>query len=314
MFTRIDHVVIAVADVLQGMAQYRKLGFDIYPGGAHPGMGTHNAIALNQDDYMELLAIRDPAEQSVAAARPGSWVAGLAEFVAAGGGIRYIVLQSDDLIADVAAMRNRGVDVSDAMAGSRFTAAGQELRWKLAMLGGQNALPIFFIEHLTPMAERRKQVPSAAAQTTPSPAMPPYAMKERGFHPNGVYALERSYIVTPDVERAAATYARVLGLPQPPITPGTVIMSDMAVFQIGATGLGVVQPYAPGPAADALERRGPGPFQALFRTTSMGAAARWMKEQGLPPLARGVRNTGEHAMLATPAEACGAYIGFVGPE
>jgi catechol 2,3-dioxygenase-like lactoylglutathione lyase family enzyme len=314
MFTRIDHVVIAVADVQQGMAQYRKLGFDIYPGGAHPGMGTHNAIALNQDDYIELLAIRDPAEQSAAAARPGSWVAGLAEFVAAGGGIRYIVLQSDDLIADVAAMRNRGVDVSDAMAGSRLTAAGQELRWKLAMLGGQNALPIFFIEHLTPMAERRKQVPAAADQSTPSPSVPPYAMKVRRFHPNGVYALERSYIVTPDVERAAATYARVLGLPQPPITPGTVIMSDMAVFQIGATGLGVVQPYAPGPAADALERRGPGAFQALYRTTSMGAAARWMKEQGLPPLARGVRNTGEHAMLATPAEACGAYIGFVGPE
>jgi hypothetical protein len=29
---------------------------------------------------------------------------------------------------------------------------------------------------------------------------------------------------------------------------------------------------------------------------------------------RGVRANGEHAMLATPAEACGAYIGFVGPE
>jgi len=33
-----------------------------------------------------------------------------------------------------------------------------------------------------------------------------------------------------------------------------------------------------------------------------------------PPPARGVRNTGEQAMLATPADACGAYIGFVGPE
>jgi len=91
-------------------------------------------------------------------------------------------------------------------------------------------------------------------------------------------------------------------------------MSNMAVFQLGPTGLGVVQPYAEGPAADALNRRGPGPFQALYRTTSMGAAARWMQEKGLPPLARGIRNTGEHAMLATPADACGAYIGFVGPE
>ena len=39
-------------------------------------------------------------------------------------------------------------------------------------------------------------------------------------------------------------------LPQPALVKGTVIMSDMAVFQIGPTGLGVVQPYAAGPAAD----------------------------------------------------------------
>lgn len=129
-----------------------------------------------------------------------------------------------------------------------------------------------------------------------------------------MYTLERAYIVTPDVETAAATYANVLGVPQPPMQRGTVIMSDMAVFQLGPTGLGIAQPYGPGPAADALERRGPGPFQALYRTTSMGAAACWMQEHGMPPLARGVRNTGEQAMLATPAEACGAYIGFVGPE
>jgi len=322
MLTRIDHVVIAVSDLPQAMTQYRKLGFDIHPGGDHPGMGTHNAIGLNQEDYIELLAIRDQTEQRSAAARPGSWVTGLAEFVAAGGGLRYVVVQSDDLAVDVAAMRGRGVDVSDAMDGRRVTSSGLELQWKLALPGPQNALPIFFIQHLTSLAERRKQVPVG---TTPSPSAPPLLMgggEIRGTsslnggsgHPNGVYALERAYIVTQDVEAAAATYAKVLGLPEPAITKGTVIMSNMAVFQLGPTGLGVVQPYAAGPAADALEHRGPGPFQALYRTRSMGAAARWMQDQGLPPLAHGVRNTGEHAMLATPAEACGAYIGFVGPE
>ncbi len=95
---------------------------------------------------------------------------------------------------------------------------------------------------------------------------------------------------------------------------GTVIMSHMAVFQYGPAGLTIAHPYAPGPASDALERRGPGPFQALFRTTSMGAAARWMQEHGMPPPAIGTRDTGEKAMLVSPGEACGAYIGFVGPE
>jgi hypothetical protein len=45
----------------------------------------------------------------------------------------------------------------------------------------------------------------------------------------------------------------------------------------------------------------------------MDAAARWMAAHGVPPPARGIRNTGEQAMLVRPDDACGAYIGFVGP-
>jgi hypothetical protein len=294
MFTRIDHVMICVPDLAQGIAQFGKMGFNVYPGGNHPGKGTHNAIALNNEDYIELLAVRDAAEYA-ASGKPGIWNTGLTDFVAAGGGIRYVVIQSDNLEADAAAMRARGVEVSDATAGNRRTPAGLELQWKSAVLGAANPLPLFFIQHVTPMAARRKQVAVA------------------GNHPNGVYTLERAYIVTHDVEATAAQYAKVLGLPQPTTVKGTVIMSDMSVFQLGEHGLGVVQPYADGPAADALER-GPGPFQVLYRTTSMGTAERWMQQHGMPPLARGVRNTGEIAMLATPPEACGAYIGFVGPQ
>lgn len=282
--------MICVRDLAQGMAQYRRLGFDIHPGGVHTGKGTHNAIAFNQDDYIELLAIRDAVEY-----RAGSPYGGLTNFIAAGGGIRYVVIQCDNLAVEVAAMRARGVDVTDPMDGERRTPGGDELRWKAAFLGPANALPIFFIEHVTPVEVRRIQVPTAAQ------------------HANGVYALERAYIVVQDAEAAAATYANVLGVAQPALQRGTVIMSNMAIFQLGPTGLGVVQPYAPGPAAEALAR-GAGPFQALYRTTSMSAAARGMQTHGIPPLPRGVRNTGEHAMLATPDIACGAYIGFVGPE
>jgi hypothetical protein len=103
-------------------------------------------------------------------------------------------------------------------------------------------------------------------------------------------------------------------MPAPALQRGTVIMADMAVFDLGPTGLSVAQPYAPGPAADALARRGPGPFQVLYRTSSMGAADRWMRDHGVPPPPRGIRNTGEHAMLVPPEHACGAYVGLVGPE
>ena len=291
MFTRIDHLMICVPDLARGMEQYRRMGFNVQPGGAHPGKGTHNAIAFNDEEYLEILAVRDPAEYAAAS----SWGGGLPAFIAAGGGIRYAVLQSDDLAADVAAMRARGVDVSDAMDGSRRTPDGKELKWKAAVLGPKNLLPIFFIQHLTPLAERRKLAGAAD-------------------HPNGVRFLERTYIVVQDLEASVAAYSKVLGVSEPRMYKGTVIMSHMAVFQFGPAGLTIAHPYAPGPASDALERRGEGPFQALYRTTSMGAAARWIEKHGMPPPARGVRDTGEHAMLVPPGEACGAYIGFVGPE
>jgi catechol 2,3-dioxygenase-like lactoylglutathione lyase family enzyme len=287
VLTRIDHVMICVADLARGVDAYRRIGFDVHPGGAHSSGGTENAIAFLQDDYLELLGVRDGLASEASA--------GLTAFLAAGGGLRYISIQSDDLDADVAAMRSRGVDVSDASDGGRRTPGGQELRWRAASLGAGNPLPIFFIQHLTPLAERKRQVPSP------------------GAHPNGVLRVERAYVAVASVAEEAATYARVLGMPVPKIVRGNVIRADMAVFEIGPTGLGVAQPAEPGPAAEALARRGPGPFQVLFRTRRMDAAAGHMANHGLPPPARGVRNTGEQAMLVLPPDACGVYIGFVGP-
>ena len=58
--------------------------------------------------------------------------------------------------------------MSDAVEGGRRTPAGRELRWRAARLtDAANPLPIFFLEHLTPLEERR----------------PPEA---RAGHPNGV--------------------------------------------------------------------------------------------------------------------------------
>jgi catechol 2,3-dioxygenase-like lactoylglutathione lyase family enzyme len=292
MLTRIDHAMICVPDLQQGIEAYTRLGFHIHPGGAHTAMGTHNAIAFLQDDYLELLSVRDTGAVSSSTGGPS---AGLLEFLARGGGFRYIIVQSDDLAADVAAMRQRGVDVSDAAEGGRRTPGGQELRWKVAHLGPRNPLPVLVIQHLTPVTERRRQVPQA------------------GDHPNGALRLDRAYIVVDDLAKVAETYGRVLGMAVPRVQRGNVIKADMAVFELGPTGLGVAQPAEAGPAAEALARRGPGPFQVLYRTSSMDAAVRWMTDHGLPAPARGIRNTGEQAILVGPEHACGAFIGFVGP-
>ncbi len=293
MLTRLDHMMICVPDLAAGIETYRRIGFDVHPGGAHTGRSTENAIAFFTDDYLELLGLR--ADPRVTPPVPGSSEARLAEFLARGGGLRYIAIQSDDLGGDVAAMRGRGVDVSEPSDGARTTPAGLELRWRAAALGPQNPLPIFFIQHLTPLAERRRQVPRP------------------GEHPNGAVGAQRAYIVVPDVAASAIEYGRVLGLPVPPVQRGGVIKADMAVFDLGPTGLGIAQPAEPGPAAEALARRGPGPFQVLYRARSLDAAADWMTSRGLPRPARGVRNTGEQAMLVAPEHAGGLYVGFFGP-
>jgi catechol 2,3-dioxygenase-like lactoylglutathione lyase family enzyme len=62
MLTRIDHVMICVPDLQQGIDAYTRLGFNISPGGVHPGQGTHNAIAFHEEDYLELLSVRDRDE------------------------------------------------------------------------------------------------------------------------------------------------------------------------------------------------------------------------------------------------------------
>ncbi len=295
MLTRIDHVMICVPNLEQGIDAYTRLGFNVYPGGAHTGKGTHNAIAFHGEDYLELMSVSDRDEYLAARAAAGGAGPSLVDFLSLGGGFRYAVVQSDDLAADVAAMRQRGADVQDPVDGARRTPTGQELRWTVAALGARNPLPVLFIQHLTPLKERRAQVPRA------------------GDHPNRVLGADRVYIAVSDIAASAGSYGRVLGLPVPAIQRGAVIKADMAVFDLGPTGLTVAEPAEPGPAAEALRRRGPGPFQVLYRTRSMDAAARWMADHGVPPPTRGVRNTGEQAMLVGPEHACGAYIGFVGP-
>src|SRR5881409_1621919 len=115
VLTRIDHVMICVPNLEEAIEAYTRIGFHVYPGGAHSGGATHNAIAFHQEDYLELLALRDGS--SAAALIPGGSDARLSQFMARGCGFLYVAVQSYDLGADVAVMRRLGVDVGDATEG-----------------------------------------------------------------------------------------------------------------------------------------------------------------------------------------------------
>lgn len=288
MLTRIDHTVIGVPNLEAGIDIYRRIGFDVRYGGTHPGANTSAAFAFFDDDYLELRAVRDRQEAS--SGDP------FVSFMRRGGGLFRIVIRSDDLGEDIAAMRRRGVDVEGPVDGELLTRDGHALRWKSAELGSGNPLPLSFTQHLTPLEERWDH------------------LDRSGPHPNTALRLERSYVAVPNVREAAADYSRVLGMPVPELEKGTVINSLMAVFHLGSTGLAVAEPTEPGTTSRALADRGPGPFQALYRTRSIDAADAWIQDHGLPVPTRGVRLSGEHAMLVASADACGVFLAFAGRE
>jgi hypothetical protein len=54
---KLDHVIIAVRELDQAVADYIALGFSAIYGGRHASGATHNALVCFQDGaYLELLA------------------------------------------------------------------------------------------------------------------------------------------------------------------------------------------------------------------------------------------------------------------
>ena len=67
---RLDHVVIAVADLERAVGLCSHAGFTVVPGGRHPGRNTRNALIVFEDGaYLELITytVPSPDERSTSA-------------------------------------------------------------------------------------------------------------------------------------------------------------------------------------------------------------------------------------------------------
>jgi catechol 2,3-dioxygenase-like lactoylglutathione lyase family enzyme len=234
MFTGIDHVVIAVADLETAIASYAQAGFAVVRGGRH-NIGTHNSlIAFADGSYIELIAFLNPV--------PGHpWFKALE----LGGGVTDFCVRTDDLDADVAALRRAGAAIGDPAAMTRDRPDGFRLSWVLAIpqppFNGQ--LP-FLIRDETARDER---VP-----------------RERS-HRNRAIGIAR---VTVAVENPAATsryYARVLGRPAAPRRRLDLDASGVA-FAIGSYEIELMAPRSDhSPLSQWLKVRGPSLWSATLR-------------------------------------------------
>lgn len=127
----IDHLVYADPSLDTAVADMeRRFGVRAGGGGQHLGQGTHNVmLALGPTTYLELIA-PDPLQPEPPKPRPYG-VSGVRH-----GGLVGWALACDDIEEAAHAARRLGFDLGPVIEGSRRTADGDILRWRLT----ENAL------------------------------------------------------------------------------------------------------------------------------------------------------------------------------
>lgn len=105
----IDHLVLAVRDLEAARARYASWGFTLTPRAQHP-FGTANSLAQFDGNFLELLAIDDPAR--IPPAPPGgfSFAAFSHDFLARREGFEMLVFESHDARADHRDFAAAGLD------------------------------------------------------------------------------------------------------------------------------------------------------------------------------------------------------------
>ena len=282
MLTGLDHIVIGVRNMERAMESFRRLGFHAYPGGEHPGRGTHNAVVLFDADYFGLIAPQDVSLEG------GQNL--LASIEANGEGIRTFVVGSDDLATDVRALRERGVALQDPRPSDRRTPEGLHLEWMAANLSGSDALPLYFNQHMTPVDVRKTQAPARAP------------------HPNGALRIGGVAIAVQDVAAAGKRYEQVLGRAPGPEHEDATWGGRAVVYSFPEGAVLLVRPEGKaGPAAEALAARGEGPFGIAVRVQNPAATLRYHQEHGTAVYADAVS-----AVVTRPEAAHGVWLAWVG--
>jgi catechol 2,3-dioxygenase-like lactoylglutathione lyase family enzyme len=192
MLERIDHLVVAVADLEAARrTAVALLGRGPSWSGVHPQLGTHNVIFTLANTYVELLA---PAEDE----------GGEAAFADAlrtrlrerGDGLAFLALGTADVEAAAKTLAERGVPVGAPVAGlAQDGPSGAFRRFRSLLLPGSatGGVGVFLIEHLSEPDLLPPSLPTGDPRAC-------------------VSALDHVVVMTDAPERAKAFYGDTLGI------------------------------------------------------------------------------------------------------
>jgi catechol 2,3-dioxygenase-like lactoylglutathione lyase family enzyme len=217
---RLDHVVVAVRDLDDGIARYRALGFDARAGGRHTGRGTHNAIVRFGLDYLELISVYDEAEARSAGRGE------LSDVLAAREGLVAYALATNDIDGEAERIRAAGLPLIGPFAMERLRPDGAQLSWRLVIPGdGSYRRPWpFFIQWDQPDAERLTRDGATA-------------------HPNGAQGIRTVAVGVRDLSAARDLYATALRL-EP---------AGEDIYRAGDARIALVRAVEDGPVAITLD-------------------------------------------------------------
>ena len=190
MLTALDHIIIGVNSLEQATKTFsEKLGLIASGGGIHPVGGTANRIILVGDTYLELITVRAPAEAQQS----------ILDRLSKGEGYLNFVLSSNDIEADSAALRGRGVSITGPTPGQLKSPDGRTRGWSRVDIERSDLAQRypFLIQHDSTGEERRYRL---AGWATP-PA-----------HPLGVLKVLSVTIAVADLEEATARFQHIYGL------------------------------------------------------------------------------------------------------
>ena len=182
----IDHVVIAVADLTESAAIYRRLGFTLSPKGVHSAaLGTENHTIMLREDYFELLAVAAPTD------RNGHW----RQVIDQGGGIAGMAMTTREPYAARDYWLAQGLAPETPIKFSRTVprpdGSVEEARFEVVSLD---------------------EIPDTGLRlfVCSQPTREAVWLPELLDHANSAFAIRRLVLACPDADRSAVQWQRAL--------------------------------------------------------------------------------------------------------